>query len=47
VAALLAEPDAATRQADGARARVEASYGWGPIARSFALELARRAGVVS
>ncbi len=44
VAGLLADAGAASRQAAAARARVEASYDWAPIGRSFAAELARRAG---
>jgi len=47
VAGLLADASAASRQADAARSRAEASYGWGPIARAFALELARRAGIAA
>lgn len=47
VAGLLGDAAAAARQADAARSRVEAAYGWGPIARAFALELARRAGVAA
>ncbi len=47
VAGLLGDAVAAARQAGAARSRVEGSYGWGPIARAFALELARRAGVAA
>ncbi len=47
VAALLGDAAVAARQADAARLRAEASYGWGPIARAFALELARRSGVAA
>ncbi len=43
IAALLADGAAARRQAVAARSRVEAAYGWGPIGRAFARELARRA----
>lgn len=47
VAGLLADAGAAARQATAARARVETSYGWGPIGRRFAAELARRAGAAA
>jgi glycosyltransferase involved in cell wall biosynthesis len=48
VAGLLADPEAARRQAAAARARVETAYGWERIGRAFASELARRtAGAVS
>ena len=47
VAGLLGDAAAAERQAEAARSRVEGAYGWGPIARAFALELARRAGVAA
>ena len=43
VAALLARPEAAARQAAAARARVERSYDWKRIGAAFAGELARRA----
>ena len=42
VAALLSDPGAARRQAEAARGRVEAAYGWDSIAGSFADELLRR-----
>ena len=44
VVELLADPEAARRQAAAARARVEASYGWPMIGEAFAAELERRAG---
>jgi glycosyltransferase involved in cell wall biosynthesis len=44
VVALLADREAARRQALRARVRVEARYGWEPIGRDFAGELLRRAG---
>jgi len=44
VASLLADPQAARRQAEAARARVAARYGWAQIGRAFARELAARAG---
>jgi glycosyltransferase involved in cell wall biosynthesis len=40
IVSLLADRAAARRQAEAARARVEARYGWGPIGRSFAAALA-------
>ncbi|HTR02234.1 MAG TPA: glycosyltransferase [Thermoanaerobaculia bacterium] len=43
VVGLLADPEAARRQAAAARARVEAAYGWAAIGRAFAAELSRRA----
>jgi glycosyltransferase involved in cell wall biosynthesis len=44
VAGLLADPDAAVRQAAAARARVEALYDWARIGREFASHLARAGG---
>jgi glycosyltransferase involved in cell wall biosynthesis len=43
IAALLADPAAARRQAEAARARVEARYGWRAIGCAFARTLAERA----
>jgi glycosyltransferase involved in cell wall biosynthesis len=40
IVTLLSDAGAARRQADAARARVEAQYGWGPIGRAFATALA-------
>ena len=40
IAALLSDASSARRQAEAARARVEAQYGWGPIGRAFAQALA-------
>jgi polysaccharide biosynthesis protein PslH len=47
VAALLAEPGRARRQAEAARARVEREYGWGPIGRAFARALAGASGAAA
>jgi glycosyltransferase involved in cell wall biosynthesis len=44
VAGLLADPEAARRQAAAARARVEALYDWERIGREFAAQLAREGG---
>jgi glycosyltransferase involved in cell wall biosynthesis len=40
IAALLADPKAARRQAEAARSRVERDYGWEPIGRRFVRALA-------
>ena len=47
IAGLLADPVAARRQSEAARARVEQDYGWGPIGRTFARALAGAAGAAA
>jgi glycosyltransferase involved in cell wall biosynthesis len=42
IAAILADPRAARRQAEAARARVERDYGWETIGRRFARTLVAR-----
>jgi glycosyltransferase involved in cell wall biosynthesis len=44
VASLLADPAAARRQAEAARARVEAQYDWNAIGSAFARAVAEGAG---